>query len=130
MFDAMTHERQVYAAVVGRLIQRARTKTGARQEDLALRAGLSQSSLSRFENGQSLPDLYELRGLARALDEEPDEFVARSERAFELTKAAADKVAPGAGWAEIVATGVLSAVVLVGIAALFERSSKRGRAKG
>lgn len=130
MLNPMNHERQVYAAVVGRLIQRSRAKLNERQEDLATRAGLSQSALSRFENGQSLPDLFELRALARALEEEPEEFVAKTERAFTLTREAADKVAPGAAWADVVASGVLSAVVVVGVAALFDRSSKRARPKG
>ena len=87
--------------------------------------------MSRFENGQTLPDAYELRALAAALGDKPDHFVARIEEAFTRTRDAAKKVSPGTPWGEIAAAGAPTALAIVGVAAMLdEANQKSGRKKG
>jgi transcriptional regulator with XRE-family HTH domain len=62
-------ERVIYARVAGEVIRKLRA--GAAQSAVASSSELSQSALSRFENGKSLPDMYETRRLAHALGRTP-----------------------------------------------------------
>lgn len=124
-------ERPAYAAVIGKLVLRLRSMRGLSQGQLATAAGLSQSALSRFENGQTLPDAYELRALANALGDKPDHFMARIEEAFARTRDAARKVSPGTPWGDIAAAGALTALAIVGVAAMLDDANKKaGRKKG
>ena len=84
-------DRLKYAAVTGKVIATLRAAKLLNQQALATLAGLSQSSLSRFENGQSLPDAYELRALARAFGQKPNQLVEKIEEAFERSHDAAKK---------------------------------------
>lgn len=61
----------MFSAVVGALLVRLRVDRKVTQGNLAVMAHVSQSSLSRFENGQSLPDLHEMWAIADALDVAP-----------------------------------------------------------
>jgi transcriptional regulator with XRE-family HTH domain len=101
---------------------------GMNQGQLAASAQLSQSALSRFENGQTLPDAYELRALAVALGyKQPADLIARIEEAFTRTQDAAKKVSPGspgAPWANI-AAGVLAGLALVGVATMLDEANKK-----
>lgn len=119
-------ERAAYAVVIGKLILKLRNDRRMNQEKLAERAGLSQSALSRFENGQTLPDAFELRALAKAFDDKPDLFVAKLERAFERTSDAAKKVTP---LADIAVAGVLAGLAIGAIAAILDESDKKGRGR-
>jgi len=119
-------ERHAYATVTGKLILGLRVLRGLNQGVLASRAGLSQSALSRFENGQTLPDAYELRSLAIALGYKPEQLVDRIEGAFARTRDAARKVSPGTSWKDIAAAGVLAGLAIVGVAAILDEAGKKG----
>lgn len=99
------------------------------QDGLAKKAHLSQSSLSRFENGQTLPDAYELRTIAAALDHPPQRLLEKIELAFARTREAAKKVSTGTLWPEV-AAGVLVGLAIVGVATtLAEVEDKSSRKK-
>lgn len=119
-------ERGAYAMVAGQVIQRLRGNTS--QAVLAVKAGLSQSALSRFENGQSTPDLYELRRLAHALGHKPGKFVELIDQAFIRTSDAARKVSGGTAWNGFAAAAIAGLAIL-GAAAMLEEEKKK-RSKG
>jgi transcriptional regulator with XRE-family HTH domain len=70
-----------YPAIVGSLITQARTEAGLRQEELAERAGVPQSTLSRIERGSTHLTLNQLRKIAPALGRQPSQIVALAENA-------------------------------------------------
>jgi transcriptional regulator with XRE-family HTH domain len=70
-----------YPAIVGSLITQARTEAGLRQEELAERAGVPQSTLSRIERGSTHLTLNQLRKIAPALGYQPSQIVASAENA-------------------------------------------------
>jgi transcriptional regulator with XRE-family HTH domain len=128
-------ERRAYAAVTGQLVMRLRSGRMS-QETLAANAGLSQSALSRFENGQTLPDAYELRGLAVALGLTPPQLVEKIEVAFSRTREAAKKVSPEAGrkasvespWAGI-AAAMVAGLAVFGVAAMLDEAERKNTRK-
>ena len=61
------------------LLRKARTDAGLRQEDLAQKLGQPQSFVSRYESGERRLDLFELRGICRAVGITLTEFVRRFE---------------------------------------------------
>jgi len=121
-------ERRAYAAVAGQMILQLRNARRLSQEGLAKKAQLSQSSLSRFENGQTLPDAYELRMLAAALDHPPHRFLEKIEQAFARTREAAMKVTTGTLWPEV-AAGVITGLAMVGVATTLAESEGKGSRK-
>jgi transcriptional regulator with XRE-family HTH domain len=121
-------ERQAYAAVTGQVVCQLRTLRRLSQEALASRAGLSQSALSRFEKGQTLPDAYEVRALAVALGQTPQQFMERIEEGFARTRDAAKKVSSGSPL-EAVAAGVLVGLAMAGVAAMLEEVNKKNARK-
>jgi len=58
--------------VIGRRIKELRKEKGLSQGALALRLGLTQQAIGKWETGRSAPDYYMLVRLARALEVEPD----------------------------------------------------------
>lgn len=74
--------RELYAAVLGRVLVHVRTRAGRSQQTVEAATGISQSSLSRFENAQSIPDLYEVTLLVREYDESTAGFVDLVERVY------------------------------------------------
>lgn len=70
-----------YPAIVGSLITQARTEAGLRQDELAERTGVPQSTLSRIERGSTHLTLNQLRKIAPALRRQPSEIVALAEKA-------------------------------------------------
>ena len=64
------------------LLRQLRTDAGLRQADLALRLGKPQPFVSRFESGEKLLDLPELRQVCQALNISLPEFVRRYEEAL------------------------------------------------
>jgi transcriptional regulator with XRE-family HTH domain len=121
-------ERATYAAVVGQVIQHLRSGRMTQQQ-LAEKASLSQSSLSRFEKGQSLPDLFETRRLARALGKKPGEFVDLLDQALARTADVAKKVSPSEPLDGLAAVALGSLAVL-GVVALLGEAEKKNRKKG
>ena len=81
MLDAPA-DRQVYIAVLGQVIRQLRAAKQMSQEKLAGAAGLSKSALSRFELGQSTPDLEEGRRVAAALSTDLAELARITEAAM------------------------------------------------
>lgn len=65
------------------LLRRARREAGLRQVDLAQRLGKPQPFVSRYEKGEKLLDLPELRQVCRALGLFLPEFVRRYEEALQ-----------------------------------------------
>lgn len=117
-------ERQAYAAVAGQVLSQLRALRRLSQEAVAARAGLSQSTLSRFEKGQTLPDVYEVRALALALGHTAHQLMARIEDAYERTKSAAKKVTSGSPL-EALAAGVLAGLAIAGVAAMLDEVNKK-----
>lgn len=76
---------ELYAIVLGRIIRHWRVKERVSQRDLCSRTNLSQSALSRFENGDACPTLVELRGLAIAIDTDELAFVIALRAIFDST---------------------------------------------
>jgi transcriptional regulator with XRE-family HTH domain len=120
-------ERAAFAVVIGRLIQRLRSG-GTSQQALAIKAGLSQSALSRFENGQSVPDLYETRRLAMALGYKPEAFMGLIEQSFARTAEVAQKVSKTEAWEGLAAVAV-GGLALLGVMAILEESAKKAGKK-
>lgn len=87
-------DRELYAVVVGKLIQRARVALKLNQAALAARAELSQSALSRFENGQSMPDFFETRRLAIALEVHAGNLFDAADRAYDRAVGIIEKLSP------------------------------------
>jgi len=121
-FAAMD-ERAVYAAVTGQVIQRLRAGRLS-QAALAARAGLSPSALSRFENGQSMPDLYEQRRLALALDRTPGQLAELFEQAFARATQVAQQVGGEGQWNRISAAAIAGLAVIAAVAILEEAEKK------
>ncbi|MBM9617277.1 helix-turn-helix domain-containing protein [Streptomyces zhihengii] len=71
----MTHDDGALDSLVRKRIRALRVAQGWSLEELATRAHLSQSSLSRIENGQRRLALDQLVTLARALDTTLDQLV-------------------------------------------------------
>lgn len=117
-------DRLTYAAVVGQVVQQLRAGHMS-QQMLATKAGLSQSSLSRFEKGQTLPDMFEMRRLAAALGKKPADFVALIEQALTRTTEVAKKVSPLDDLAAI----ALAGLAVVAVATLLDELGKPQRKK-
>lgn len=73
-------DRTLYRAVVGVVLEHRRF--AVTQASIAKRAGLSQSALSRFEQGQTTPDAAELADLAQALETTTAELVRRFDEVY------------------------------------------------
>jgi transcriptional regulator with XRE-family HTH domain len=60
-------EIRAFTLVLGQVLAVLRKRAGLGQGDVARAAGIGQSSMSRYENGDALPDAYVLRKVAEAL---------------------------------------------------------------
>lgn len=72
--------------VVRELLRQLRTEAGLRQVDLAVRLGLPQSFVSKYESGERRLDILEVRQVCRALDTSLSHFVERLEGALDETR--------------------------------------------
>lgn len=70
------HNPQLYALTLGMVLVSLREKGQLRQAELAERLRVAQSSMSRFENGQSVPNALVLSGFAAALHTTSADLVA------------------------------------------------------
>ena len=61
----------------GQLLKERRALCGFTQADLALRAGIAASFVSRMERGQACPTIETVFKLANAFDEAPEDLVKR-----------------------------------------------------
>jgi transcriptional regulator with XRE-family HTH domain len=64
----------------GKVVSEARIARGLSGRDLAQRADLDRRFLLRIERGDASPTLTDLFKIARALDVNPSELVARADR--------------------------------------------------
>ena len=69
-----------YSAIVGRVIAVRRKKMALNQENVAEKAGINRSSLSRIENGDVAPDIFQLTHIARALSCSLEEIVKEADK--------------------------------------------------
>jgi transcriptional regulator with XRE-family HTH domain len=72
--------------ILQELLRRLRLKAGLRQADLAQRLGKPQPFVSRYEKGEKLLDLPELRQVCHALGIGLVEFVQKYEDAIKLER--------------------------------------------
>lgn len=95
--DAMTDR---LADSIGSRIAAARKAKGLRQQDLAAKAGVSFQAVSKWETGQTLPDVALLTVIADALDMTLDELVA-GRRSVPADHAEVPEPEPRAYWDQI-----------------------------
>ena len=81
-----------YPAIIGRILARKRDERGRDQDKLAKAAGLNRSSLSRIENGETIPDAVQLTQIARALKTTPSDILAEADAAHARLKMEGVKV--------------------------------------
>lgn len=68
-----------YSALVGRLLSQRREQIGMKQGELAAAMGLSQSAYSRWESGESVLNLAQLRGVCERLGVKPAQVLQRAD---------------------------------------------------
>jgi transcriptional regulator with XRE-family HTH domain len=71
-------------AVVQALLRKIRREAGLRQADLAARLGVQQSFISRYEAGERILNILEVRRICAAVDLPLEEFARRLERALRV----------------------------------------------
>lgn len=76
--------RKILAERIGSAIADARRKAGLSSEAFAERIGISRNSLSSWENGRGLPDVYSLARLSQRLELSFDELILGGELASEI----------------------------------------------
>ena len=59
----------------GKRVREFRTRNGYSQKETALRIGVSEQAVSKWENGECLPDVYNLKLLARILRVSVDDLL-------------------------------------------------------
>jgi transcriptional regulator with XRE-family HTH domain len=60
---------------IGEQLRNARTRRLLTQDELAAKAGVSQSTIANIERNNAEPQFRTIRKLAKALDVEPEELV-------------------------------------------------------
>jgi transcriptional regulator with XRE-family HTH domain len=111
------HQGQVYALVVGQVIANHRERKGWSQSTLAEALGVTQTTISRIERGQSGADAYFLHRVAEVLGLAPEALTAQIGDILARTERAAGGVIaprPETPWWEM----VLMTAGFVGVAAL------------
>lgn len=68
------------SSVLGELLKKARVKAGLSQDDLAARAGYTQTTVSLIERGKRSPSVMTLFDLCGALEISPSKLIAAVER--------------------------------------------------
>lgn len=79
MSITVTQERTSYPAVVGRIIAMQREQRGLEQSDIATEVGLSQSTWSRIETGQSALTIEQLAMAAKKLGTLPGQILGQAD---------------------------------------------------
>jgi transcriptional regulator with XRE-family HTH domain len=82
-------EHQVYAIILGHVLTAMRGERS--QVTVSKATAISQSSLSRFEQGQTVPDVYQLRQLALHYDIEVGHLVGLVDAAIRRVRSAAKR---------------------------------------
>jgi|SRR5579859_1246727 len=68
-----------YPSIVGGILAQIRSQKGLRQEDLAQAMGVTQTTLSRIETGQSSVSVEHLRSAAHHLGVAPNQILAHAD---------------------------------------------------
>lgn len=78
---------QLYMLTCGRILRALRRQAGRTQAEISMRTEISQSALSRYENGDGSPTLWQWYLLAKAI-----ETIDAPEVIFELSKQVFNRV--------------------------------------
>jgi len=91
-----------YQAIVGEVIVQHRKTKKLNQDDLAQKAGMSQSAWSRVEKGETSLSLEQLAKVSHALNLKPHELIAEADKVREELEKnkvkVADNKSEAAGW--------------------------------
>src|SRR5262245_27885846 len=128
-------EAQVFALVLGAVIERLRRHHSWTQAQLAEKVGASQPVISRIEKGRIQPDAFLYGRLAAAFGLTVQDLQQRVNNAMNATKRAAEAVSPqrAKSWddvAGVVGTLGLIGLVFFAVAALLEDGVKGPGSKG
>lgn len=74
--------------VLGRVLVRARERSGLKQMEVAARLGLPPSYLSKIEKGTRRLDVIELLRIAAAMDADPAELISELRRELKARSSA------------------------------------------
>lgn len=102
-----------YPAIVGRILVSLRKAAGIGQDELAESVGITQSTLSRVERGESALTVDQLARAAKRLDDKASNILEMADDAVEKLNAQGIKVQY-----ERARSGVNTGLVLIGAAAL------------
>lgn len=116
--------RLAYAAVAGRVLRCLREGRALSQAELASRADLSTSSLSRFETGQSLPDMYEVYHIALALGVTPSKIHDLAEVALGGAVQLRRRISPGRSWRGV-SRAELAGLAAIAVAGVLPEAERR-----
>ena len=129
-------EAQIYALVVGALVQQLRERHQLTQGQLAERIGVTQSAISRVERGQAQPDPFEMRALADAFGMTAAELTTLIDDSFAKAAEAGKQALPRKStdeWWEtaLMVVGVIGAMGLAmfGVAAVLAEADKKAKKK-
>ena len=70
---------------IGKKIITLRQRRGLSQNELREKLGVSRQTISKWENGQVLPDAYNLKALAKILDISVDDLLSDEELNIDKT---------------------------------------------
>lgn len=93
---------------LGRRVQQLRKAKGFSQEELADRVGVSRQAVSKWESGQTGPDLERLLALSEQLDASTDYLLTGKRPAF-------GEFGPDASLFAIISTGAIAAGLLAAV---------------
>jgi ribosome-binding protein aMBF1 (putative translation factor) len=123
-------EEQAFALVVGEVVEWHRTQNNLSQRALAEESGVAQSTISRIERGDALPDTMTLKRLARGLGLTVQQLTDDIEYAWEQAGKGAQVVQGGAAtsswWLPVL--GLVGAGAVIGglVALALGSRPKRG----
>jgi len=123
----MSDTPSVFNLVLGKVIVSARENRGLKQSDLAQRAGIHATALSKIERGISSPTVTTLRGIAAGLETTPQALLAQCEQVEEeMGRIAGDRIGDEKSdskkwWLILGGAAGVTAVIGAAIALLTER---------
>ena len=104
------------AKIFGATLASLRKKKGYTQADLAEMLGLSNKTVSKWENGKGYPDIVVLPMLAKLLDVTVDDMLSEKKRVLTVTNLINDEISMqlelADGWKAVRAESIENAVKL------------------
>lgn len=107
-----------YAAIIGRILVMKRDELFLEQADVARSMGLSQSSWSRIERGDSVINVEQLFAVSAVLQSSPSEILNEADRVVESLRSrnvevqTAKQVKNNGGALALIGLGALAALVI------------------